>query len=227
MQCQLQEPKLDSVLARINLFEITRRQFPLCLAWACTIHKVQGATLEQIVVSMQGRFQPGKAYVACSRVKTLQGLHILHFDPKKISASKAVHSEMTRLQTNHALNLEPSQISHVSNLSIAHLNIQSFQLHHQDLMQDDNIKNIDILCLTETFLKPSVKLTEEGMPLPNMTHPQRQRCRSFTTHARWWDHTPGTQKPQGKLLPWFPLNGTIVQISNSVIIHFLCSWRNI
>ena len=65
--------------------EVTRLQFPLTLAWATTIHKAQGLTLDEIVVDMKGgRFSPGQAHVAVSRVKTL---HILNFNATAIKKS--------------------------------------------------------------------------------------------------------------------------------------------
>lgn len=66
-------------------------QVPLCLAWALTIHKTQGATLEQIEVDIGSSvFEFGQTYVALSRVKTMEGLYLANFDPKKIRANPKV-----------------------------------------------------------------------------------------------------------------------------------------
>lgn len=71
------------------------------LAWATTIHKVQGdETLSEIVISCAGRFQPGQLYVAITRVKNLEGLHFIDFLETKITASKATIQEVERMQKN-------------------------------------------------------------------------------------------------------------------------------
>lgn len=52
-------------------------QFPLKLAWAITIHKSQGLTLEQAHIDAQNAFAPGQVYVALSRLTSINGLKLL------------------------------------------------------------------------------------------------------------------------------------------------------
>jgi len=73
----------DQVMAR-------RRQVPLTLAWALTIHKSQGMTLESAEINAQGMFETGQLYVAISRVKTLQGLKLMNFTMDGVRTDKNV-----------------------------------------------------------------------------------------------------------------------------------------
>ncbi len=52
------------------------RQIPLIPAYAVTIHKAQGMTLEQAVISPRGCFQPGQLYTALSRCRSLEGVYL-------------------------------------------------------------------------------------------------------------------------------------------------------
>ena len=123
--------------------EIKRLQFPLTLAWATTIHKVQGLTLDKIVVDMKGgRFSPAQAYVAF----TLAGLHILHFNPKAIKKSIDVQNEMVRLHSNL---LQP--VSEVmcdpSHFTIALLNVRSILAKSPDISTDKSLRSASMLFL--------------------------------------------------------------------------------
>ena len=141
-------------------------QFPLTLAWATTIHKVQGLTLDEIVVNMKGgRFTPGQAYVAFSRVKTLQGLHILNFNAKAIKASQDVKNEMDCLSENISSPVPMIATQSPSNeyINVALLNTRSVVAKLHDITQDSILKLAQVICLTETWLSPD-------QTSPHLTH---------------------------------------------------------
>jgi ATP-dependent DNA helicase PIF1 len=67
----------DSVKAGIE-------QVPLRLAWAITVHKSQGMSLDAAVMDLTHAFEYGQGYVALSRVRSLSGLHLLGWNERAL-----------------------------------------------------------------------------------------------------------------------------------------------
>jgi len=172
---------IEPVLTRIKVRpgkasspEIQRTQFPLTLAWACTVHKVQGLTMENVVISFdlikQKSFNYGQVYVALSRSTTLQGIHILgNIEGKHVKANPKVHTEYQRLQNMSLLSTNNSDTTQCTDniLTICLINIRSLRKHSLDVRFDQNIINSDIIAFTETQLLPNDNDTE----IRNDLHP--------------------------------------------------------
>lgn len=82
----------------------SREQVPLILAWALSIHKAQGQTLERVRVDLGRVFEKGQAYVALSRATSMAGLQVLRFDPRKVQAHEKVrtfYSQLSRAELAH------------------------------------------------------------------------------------------------------------------------------
>jgi ATP-dependent exoDNAse (exonuclease V) alpha subunit len=76
----------DKVLAQI-------KQVPLKLAWAVTIHKSQGMTLDRAYMDLSQSFVEGQGYVALSRIQTLEGLFLKGFNEKSLE----IHSDVREM----------------------------------------------------------------------------------------------------------------------------------
>ncbi|CAD2221038.1 UvrD/REP helicase N-terminal domain/AAA domain/PIF1-like helicase, putative [Angomonas deanei] len=81
-------PARMEVYGRDGAVRLARTQIPLQLAWALTVHRVQGMTLDMCIVKLdRSFFESGQAYVALSRVRTATDLSLSALDPLAIKAA--------------------------------------------------------------------------------------------------------------------------------------------
>ena len=73
-----------------------RLQLPLKLAYAITVHKAQGMSLDDASMKLDGSFCAGQVYVGLSRAKSIRGLHL-----QKALRTKDVHTDKD-VQAFHA-----------------------------------------------------------------------------------------------------------------------------
>ena len=133
----------------------------MTLAWACTVHKVQGLTLDQVVVSTelvkQRAFNYGQIYVALSRATSLEGLYISgEIANKHVKTNPKVLEEYERLR-NECMICHPTILQHHDSdtLTISLLNVRSLKKHSIDIKCDLRLFTSDLMALTETQLLPS------------------------------------------------------------------------
>jgi len=121
-------------------------QIPLCLSWALTIHKIQGATLQIASMDLGSSiFEFGQIYVALSRIQSLEGLFLNAFEPGRIKANPKVKQFYKRIPE------VPSSFCHTEVLSISSaipdivpdINVfENFAYKEETTINDPSIKKI-------------------------------------------------------------------------------------
>ena len=159
--------------------EVLRRQFPLHPASAMTVHKSQGTTLDQVVLSFAGFNQAHLMYVALSRVKSLSGLYLKDFDPCKILVSQPVKKEMDRLR-KAGFTLSFQLLNKLTDkFKIVFHNTRSLHNHIEEVRSNKNLLSADVLIFQESWQKSSD--SQDYFELQNFTIiVQRNICFSQT-----------------------------------------------
>ncbi len=158
----------DKVLAEIS-------QVPLKLAWAVTIHKSQGMTLDKAVIDLSNSFIEGQGYVALSRVKTLDGLFLKGFNKMAVS----VHDEI--LDLDKKLKEDSSQ----NKIKINKMSAEEFQSQHQDFFEKVGAKKYKVK--DEVGEKLSTyeithKMIKEGKTLEEMAEEKGVKTPTIINH---------------------------------------------
>ncbi|XP_025760137.1 ATP-dependent DNA helicase PIF1 isoform X3 [Oreochromis niloticus] len=173
---------------------VVRRQFPVKLAFACTIHKVQGMTTTSAVVSLKSIFEPGMAYVAVSRVTSLSGLYLLDMEEKKIFTNPEITAALENMRQANLDDMMPllhviQTLSRSEVFTIVHHNTEGLPAHINDIKNHHELCLADVLCLTETHLRGS--FVAESLHLENYNLFKRNRHLSYTNFPQMANRSGG------------------------------------
>ena len=99
---RIQAEPMDWIVEENGRTRAKITQLPLRLAWAITVHKSQGMSMDEAVMDLSGVFEFGQGYVALSRVRRLAGLHILGWNEKTFLVHPEVlaKDEFFRVRSN-------------------------------------------------------------------------------------------------------------------------------
>ena len=137
--------------------KVTRTQFPLQLAVACTVHKSQSSTCPELVVNFSTKKSPPKhfwehlIYVGLSRVPSLKGLYVVNLNAEHICRSEKVKNYLSLEKKNLELCYQPTYETKNS-IKIVYNNVCSMAKKWKAIVNNHNIQGCDIVILAETWL---------------------------------------------------------------------------
>ncbi len=168
----LVEPETWSIENEAGKAIASFQQIPLRLAWAITIHKSQGMTLEAAEINLTHTFEKGQGYVALSRLKSLSGLRLLGFNQQALELdSLAIKADrrFQELSTEAEANFENVDLTTQHNAFIRHcggtLNTTEIARNEKKLSKSGTKQNYATATLDETRA-----LFEGGYEIEDIAH---------------------------------------------------------
>jgi len=160
------------------LAEIT--QIPLRLAWAITVHKSQGMTLDEAEIDLSQCFVPGQGYVALSRVRQLEGLYLRGFNHMAVTVDERVAAADGTFRKR----------SNLAKARLAQLTVNDLESRHKKfiLLCSGSVQSIkrelkEVKQAKKDTLLQTQELLEKGMTLKEVAAKRDLTIRTVATHA--------------------------------------------
>ena len=129
-------------------------QIPLKLAWAITIHKSQGMTLDSAEIDLSKTFEVGQGYVALSRIKNIEGLRLMGFNDLALSVDPLILHIDDRIKA-----ASQKASDEISAISLENLE-EIFMAYVQSI---DGITDISKITAQEAILKSEKKIVTNSV----------------------------------------------------------------
>lgn len=146
---------------------VNRKQYPLCLAHAITIHKSQGMSLPHVAVHLKGAMSRALLYVACSRATTLLGLYIIgdFTPPRPLAPNDYLLLEFQRWKQMRMIPSFRFLRNNYHGIQAVYHNVQSLRKHWKILRNDLSILKSHIVCFGETWTTLNDDLPLKGFKI--------------------------------------------------------------
>lgn len=139
------------------------KQIPLRYAWAITVHKSQGMTLDAAQIDLSKTFTFGMGYVALSRVRTIEGVELLGFHndallmhPEILTLDKELHAKSVRAHSA----LEKYSTVELTKLHEAFITRAYGSIEEQEEPEGVHEEKIPTRMITKKYLEEKLSLQE-------------------------------------------------------------------
>jgi len=129
-------------------------QLPLKLAWAITIHKSQGMTLDSAEIDLSKTFEVGQGYVALSRIKNIDGLRLMGLNETALTVDPLILHIDDRIKA-------ASQKASDEILAIAPENLE--KIFDSYILSIDGITDMSAIKAEEVILKSEKKIVKNSV----------------------------------------------------------------
>jgi len=158
-------------------------QIPLRLAWAITVHKSQGMTLDTAVMNLLDAFVPGQGYVALSRVRSLDGLILRGFNSISLEIDPRVREYDETIQRSCRTVVEDLEI--MSPHEIAEKKTATIERFGGTLEAKKISRQTSINSVSSKKIPPHIETLqylERGVPLEEIAEIRSLKVSTIFTH---------------------------------------------